>query len=401
MLTLLEPRPLNVDIHCRTSGSSDLETTLRSPLAACTDPRWSLDMLQLFLNQVRRLGCAAVDHEAIARILIVQRNIAFRFEYEAMPSSWVQRSAIVLSTLCRSFVSPAWGSVKLDLTQFVLELVFWSFRFQWPNFESLIATRRFLISATSVEAYPDVPISEAQFLEMPLWTPEDGPHLPAEARRFLFQLFLMFQEVSAPPAKAPSTRKPSRPSRTSTNCTPTEPPSVSARRLLSYASLGSTPVDGLLRALVALLPEPLPNFSCSLGIVEGDSAETSARALWQIIFAQARPASAMTSPPRLEVFGTEFLLSQVLEEVEAVTPSSWLKKSVPFDAQRFPRNRAVVKALCTHGANLCRRGIEDLFPAHGESPALHEATVVPEDMVLAPLVPPVEGEPSRPVSRAP
>lgn len=358
-------------------------------------------MLQLFLNQVRRLGCAAVDHEAIARILIVQRNIAFRFEYEAMPYSWVQRSAIVLSTLCRSFVSPAWGSVKLDLTQFILELVFWSFRFQWPNFESLIATRRFLISATSVEAYPDVPISEAQFLEMPLWTPEDGPHLPAEARRFLFQLFQTFQEVSAPPAKAPSTRKPSRPSRTSTNCTPTEPPSVSARRLLSYASLGSTPVEGLLRALVALLPEPLPNFSCSLGIVEGDSAETSARALWQIIFAQARPASAMTSPPRLEVFGTEFLLSQVLEEVEAVTPSSWLKKSVPFDAQRFPRNGAVVKALCTHGANLCRRGIEDLFPAHGESPALHEATVVPEDMVLAPLVPPVEGEPSRPVSRAP
>jgi len=302
----------------------------------------------------------------------------------------------------------------------------------WPSLDVLEASRRALeaqLDADQLPAWPDVPVSEDAFLQLPLLEemlegcPTDVKGgLGERSRAMKLWLFQLLAGLEGEGCGGAAT--------------------VSARRIFCYLGLGSSPTDGLRRALRLLLPAPHP---------KGQDEDQQEPPRWRIhdfwcaLFGcRGRPAGASAEPPALADFVKDLLVAKreatpapelagakVAKAKSNAKPKADAKaKAKPGSRQggRTPsptadedddlpppvppeeatcaleeaallRHPQVVKGLCSHGALLCRkaRALDVLFPRSGEGlvPVLSSQEAA-ELQGLEALAPPAEVAPEDP-----
>lgn len=225
-------------------------------------------------------------------------------------------------------------------------------------------------------------------MRLPLWDAQvEAP------RRWLFHCLACFEDEANP--RAPNGGRPGA--------------TVSARRLFVYLGLGDTPFEGCQNLLGLLLPKTADDG----GEDQVDSSEVLVHDVWKVLFsAQARPRYAASPPRELEPFCRELVPPPPPPEPapvkkgqppptppEPIPPPPPEEVLVSRDNRTLLRHAAVVRALCTHGALLCRkRSLRALFqPVRGDSagddedvappPLLRNAAEASVARALASMVP--------------
>jgi hypothetical protein len=420
---ILQPPKLEVASIPATQLQLSEKATSRKSVSGAdsssTANRWTQDMLLgLAKNLTERSGAAAaVSSDTFLAALLEQRSSGFGFDVDMVPPSFVSRSEALLAYFSATLVTPAWGNIAVDVTEILLQLTFHERNVPWPTAEALVAARGLIESAASglteeqLLAYPDVPVSEELFMQLPLWDDQVQQQLadeqPAERldaiKIWIFRILLFFQDEAQP--LLPSASGPN-------------PAAISARRLFTYLGLAATPMAGLQLAL-KLLISPLPQKNDAEGEVQEDAiAKIRVQHLWFILFStQGRSSKAVAAPPTLADFCAELLPPD--EEPEPVAAAKAAPKGKPgkgaptpepveeekapppppeemtvaFDEQLM-RNKAILRGLCTHGGLLSmRRALDVLCPsASGSSPtsttALHDTAAAASARGLESLVPP-------------
>lgn len=422
-------------------GSKDA-TALVGTEAPTRSERWPQAMLCGLMQQLleRGGGAACVPPGVLLEVLMRMRNQTLSFEAECMPRSWALRSEASWRVFCEAFVSPEWGSVGVDVTELLLALTFHGRQLGPPSDEALEESLQLLkspeagVSEEELEAYPDVGVSEALFLKLPLWpagddgAPEAMPKCeqPEALRRWIFRVLRCFEDGSAPELLVvPGQLR-----------VDESVGAVSARRLFGYLSLGPAPSVGLRRALRTLLPVPLAEGPPPTA--EGDGATSAApaaavRDVARVLFGGGRPAEAVRPAPELlqlckallpEAYDREAWLA-AKETAAAADPKAKAKaapkKGAPppepaadkgdpppppeeatlsMGEAEFLRHPAVVQALLTHGAAHCwKRVVAALFSDEGR-PVAVSAAQLDKVQPLASLIPP-PAEPAAPAEPAP
>lgn len=243
--------------------------------------------------------------------------------------------------------------------------------------------------------YPDVPVSEDLFMKLPLWSSQEEARLRDEPwqeradalRRWIFHLLLWFENSSDPkPPVVPGQAK----VRSATR-------EISARRLFTYLGPGATPTEGLQRMLRLTLPAP------GVALSE-DPCEMKIQDIWNIVFSRkSRPRGVGMRAPALTTFCKELLYvppekvadakaggaqkgkappppakgggnkpSPAEEEAEApvVSPE---EATFGLGEKALLRHLATARALCTHGALLCRPRVLVALFANGADAASSQA----------------------------
>lgn len=433
----MHPQPLDAELlnPAEAGGGTPQPTQTRGSLSSLPpglEHWWTMDMLRGVRGRLARRGggADALAEGAVLGVMVECRNLTLSFESELIPQDWATRSEECLALLCRSLARPAWGAVRVDVTEFMLTLTIHVRQMAWPSLDVLEDSRRALedqLDADQRLAWPDVPVSEDAFLKLPLLE-EMLAGCPADVKgglgersramkRWLFQVLAGFEGEGCGGAAA-----------------------VSARRIFCYLGLGSSPTDGLQRALRLLLPAPHPK-----GQDEDQQEPPRWRIhdLWCALFGcRGRPAGVSAEPPALADFVRDLLIAK-REATPAPEPSGGkvakaksnakpkadakakakpgsrqggrtpsptgdededLPPPVPpeeataaLEEQALLRHPQVVKGLCSHGALLCRkaRALEALFPRPGAGllPVLssQEAADLEGLEALAPPAEPAEG----------
>jgi hypothetical protein len=369
-------------------------------------------MLRGLLQNIvdRSSSAAAISANTLLAALLEQRSSGFKFDVDLVPPMWVKRSEATLAAFCAALVNPEWGNVAVDVTELFLALTFHDRRIPWPTIEALAASRQLIESRVeSVEAYPDVQISEELFMELPLWddkvssqladepSAEQLPHL----KRWIFRILLCFQKDGQACVPAMLGRPSNEP--------------ISARRMLTYLGLGRTPMEGLRAAMKLLLPiQPKVIVQGEAEAEEKESRpEILVQHLWSILYSRlGRPVAGAPKAPELAEFCTDLVppapLEPVVEEtkkgkpakgapaaspepVEVEPPPPPEKMTVLLDEAELLRKKAVLSGLCTHGGLLChRRALETFFPVARDPTvlvSLHNSKDALEAEGLASLVP--------------
>lgn len=421
VLKVIVPKTLDVDVYVppklEVLPTSDATTTgsITRPSSSMSQGRskstirsvpekWSQEMMWGLLTRLcDDANAGACDMEQLQKALLERRHAALGFQNEqVIPPSWVQRPLAVYHLLCRSFVEPAWGASKVDLTEFFLALAHHENVVAWPNMEALEATRSFLHSEESsldeeeLAKYPDVNISEELFCQLPLWP----GGCPAELRKWMFQVLHCFSkegEVCLPPKPGGQDGK----NETSH--------SITARRILGYFGLATSPAKAFSQFCRLYLPSNL------FAAEEDPPPQVLVKDLWTILYSQKTRPAAMMAPelPDLATFCTNLLeegkvpeavpkakakaKGKAKPEVEEETevPPVPEEATVAFSEQLLLSRQTVLKALVSHGGLLCRRrGLEMLFPKTGSIFPLKtsaEAAALTELQSLVPE-PPAEEE---------
>jgi len=251
---LLDPKPLAVEVYRpvrRTVPEPPRSGSPETRLRAAENPnRWTQRMLAALLSKLLELsqGAAVAIAEDVFSGISCQWHFTFRLQEKLVPPAIANRSVDALQLMCENLVSPSWGTSAVDLLELLLTLTFQARSVAWPSIEALQVCRRTV--ETSLEdpyAFPDVPISEALFLQLPLWGHAADFKLSQEPadeeqsdgiKKWIYQLFLRLEAAAAGGQGGA--------------------PELSARRLFSYLALGDTPSQGLLGSLKCLLPKTKP-----------------------------------------------------------------------------------------------------------------------------------------------
>ncbi|CAE7579672.1 Dhodh [Symbiodinium sp. CCMP2456] len=345
------------------------------PLRPVFPEKWSQDMLWGLLTRLADLSGAVCSAEQLLQALLERRHSALGFNNEqVIPESWVMRPLVVYKLLCDSMVEPAWGATGVDVTEFLLVLSHHENSVPWPTPEALEETRSFIQSEESpldpdvLSSYPDVPISEELFCQLPLW-PET---CPPELRRWIFQVLATFAEEQV--------RLPAKPSRR-----PEDPSefTITARRIFGYFGLGHSPAESFSRLCRLLLPrEALA--------AEEEPAQVLVKDLWMLLHSQrSRPSGLLAPVPDLATFCNNLLEEAKAETAAAAAPKGKAapkpkgkakqeveeevepppipeEATVAFSEKVLLQRKTVLRAFCSHGGLLCRRrGLEVLFPTAG------------------------------------
>ncbi|OLP92377.1 hypothetical protein AK812_SmicGene25849 [Symbiodinium microadriaticum] len=274
----------------------------------------------------------------------------------------------------------------------------------WPTPEALEETRSFIQSEESplgqdvLASYPDVPISEELFCQLPLW-PET---CPPELRRWIFQVLATFAEEQV--------RLPAKPSRR-----PEDPSefTITARRIFGYFGLGHSPAESFSRLCRLLLPrEALA--------AEEEPAQVLVKDLWMLLHSQrSRPSGLLAPVPDLATFCNNLLEEAKAETAAAAAPKGKAapkpkgkakqeveeeveppplpeEATVAFSEKVLLQRKTVLRSFCSHGGLLCRRrGLEVLFPTAGSGWSLatsSQAAALQELQSLVPEATPEEEE---------
>lgn len=354
--------------------------------------RWTQEMLWGLFIRLSELGAnatgGALSEDKLLQALLERRRAALSYETEqAAPTSWVKRNEDVLQLLCKSMVEPAWGAKAVDVTEFILALIYNENRLTWPSFEALEETRKFLeaeenaFDAERLQEYPDIPISEALFLKLPLWGA--GP-VPEDLKVWIYQVLACYDDEDSPVL-------PQRPGGKG----PEALRELSARRLFLYFVLGIAPADGFHRLSRLLLPRS--SFEAS----EDQPAAFRVKDMWTILYSQkGRPRKLVGTAPSLETFSLELWQegqepeaalakakaapkakgkgAVVEEEKPPPTPPKAEEATVALTEEALLLRPSVVRALCSHGGLLCRRrGLEALFTSASGGGACLTSTAAP------------------------
>lgn len=375
------------------------------PLRPVFPERWSQDMLWGLLTRLADLSGAVCSAEQLLQALLERRHCALGFNNEqVIPESWVMRPLVVYKLLCDSMVEPAWGATGVDVTEFLLVLSHHENSVPWPTPEALEETRSFIQSEESplgqdvLASYPDVPISEELFCQLPLW-PET---CPPELRRWIFQVLATFAEEQV--------RLPAKPSRR-----PEDPSefTITARRIFGYFGLGHSPAESFSRLCRLLLPrEALA--------AEEEPAQVLVKDLWMLLHSQrSRPSGLLAPVPDLATFCNNLLEEAKAETAAAAAPKGKAapkpkgkakqeveeeveppplpeEATVAFSEKVLLQRKTVLRSFCSHGGLLCRRrGLEVLFPTAGSGWSLatsSQAAALQELQSLVPEATPEEEE---------
>jgi len=308
----------------------------------------------------------------------------------------------VLEAVCRAFAVTEWGAALVDVTEVLLTLTLHRRPVTWPTLDSLLATRKVLLSEVSGlsskqrEQYPDVPISEELFMRLPLWDDKSADRDPLGERsdmlrRWIFRVLLCFDKEAMPQPPAVRGKLPGN----SVNDV------ISARRLFSYLGVGPAPMVGFQRMLKLLLPT-----------VQGttqDLTEVRVRDIWEILFScKGRPAQARVQPPEVndfcrELLGIEADVPDSPVEGETPSPSAPVEDSMmPFDETALVKHPAVFRGLCTHGGLLCyKKVLNVLFADENDGPKVCTSAEVADVKALASLVPVLPPKSESPVVSEP
>jgi len=396
-------------------GTAGTSTTASAARRSEVAERWSQDMLWGLLLRFLDVGTGSsgvVSPEHLRQVLLERRHAALGYEQEQVsPLSWVQRPEEVYNLLCRSWVEPAWGANAVDVTEFMLALVHNEYQLDWPSIEVLEQTRSVIESEESglsedvLAQYPDVPINQELFMKLPLWL-DNEPACTDDLKQWIFQVLQCFEKEAdpSPPPRPPSRRM--------SGAQPTMPQSsgtVSARRLFVYLGLGRAPAEGFQRMTRLLLPAAVFHGS------EEAPADVRIQDLWTILFScKGRPRSMVASAPDLASFCALVLQegkgepaaapakggkaapkakgkkgAEVEEDTDAGPPPPPEEATVVWSQQALLQRPSVLRALCSHGALLCRRrGLETLFPSGGAGKPLLSAAEAAAAVELQSLVPP-------------
>eukprot|EP00439_Symbiodinium_sp_Y106_P024747 s432_g3.t1 len=376
------------------------------PLRPVFPERWSQDMLWGLLTRLADLSGAVCSAEQLLQALLERRHCALGFNNEqVIPESWVMRPLVVYKLLCDSMVEPAWGASGVDVTEFLLVLSHHENSVPWPTPEALEETRAFLQSEESpldqdvLASYPDVPISEELFCQLPLWPETCQPEL----RRWIFQVLATFADQEQVRLPAKPSRRPEDPSEFT----------ITARRIFGYFALGHSPAESFSRLCRLLLPrEALA--------AEEEPAQVLVKDLWTLLHSQrSRPSGLIAPVPDLAIFCNNLLEEAKAETAAAAAPKGKAapkpkgkakqeveeeveppplpeEATVAFSEKVLLQRKTVLRAFCSHGGLLCRRrGLEVLFPTAGSGWSLatsSQAAALQELQSLVPEATPEEEE---------
>merc|ERR1719453_2459079 len=126
----LNPATLEVKIL---QPPGKLEVAPAPAASKAASNRWTQDMLiALAKNLVGRSGGATISADGLLAAILEQRSSGLRFDVDIVPPSLVLRSESALASLCSAQVTPAWGNVAVDITEFLLHLTFHERNISWP-----------------------------------------------------------------------------------------------------------------------------------------------------------------------------------------------------------------------------------------------------------------------------
>lgn len=420
-------------VRSRTDGST---------VEGGTADRWSQTKLCVLAQSVleRFQGAAAVPAEGMFQLLCKLRNETLSWEFDYVPQAWVSRAEAALKLFCQAHIAPRWGCLAIDVTEMLLNLTYVGRDLVPPSMKALQRARQLIESAEGGlteeqrATFPDVPISEELFVRLRLWEEaassgsDDLPCKRHEARiRWIFRIFRCFENENQPQLLT----MPGRPRGDGSAGT------ISARRLFTYLGLGTMPSDGLQRALALLMP--LRTAACHVEEDHQAAPKILVQDLWRVLFSQrGRPTCLVAPPPPLMQLCKELLPKvydkeaykaaqaaaasaaaadskakpkskavakskggkvspePVLEEEEDVGPPPPPEEATLSIAEvELGRHPAVLRALLSHGALLCRRrAIAVLFPEEGAATSLATAGEAAQLRGLESLVPVLPSEPS-------
>jgi len=248
-------------------------------------------------------------------------------------------------------------------------------------------------------SYPDVPISEELFCQLPLWPETCQPEL----RRWIFQVLATFADQEQVRLPAKPSRRPEDPSEFT----------ITARRIFGYFALGHSPAESFSRLCRLLLPrEALA--------AEEEPAQVLVKDLWTLLHSQrSRPSGLIAPVPDLAIFCNNLLEEAKAETAAAAAPKGKAapkpkgkakqeveeeveppplpeEATVAFSEKVLLQRKTVLRAFCSHGGLLCRRrGLEVLFPTAGSGWSLatsSQAAALQELQSLVPEATPEEEE---------
>jgi len=390
------PQPMRGNLAL-TRRPSSLGTRSSMP-----DGRWSQDMLRGLLQHLmpRISGAAVCSPDDLLAVLLERRLSGYSFDVDLVPPAWVRRSEASLAAFCLGFASTRWGDVAVDVTELLIALTLHERNLPWPTPEALLASREHLekylaAGGVPLEKYPDVPVSEDLFLQLPLWDEEalamlnDEPQNErSEAlKRWIFAVLQCFQDESTP--RLPDAA-------TVGTASLTSGAGISARRLFTYLGMGVTPMAGAQLAVQLLLKVDRPTETSEAGEEVEGAPQIFVHQLWAMLFSEGgtRPRGAAAPAPELgdfcrELTAVEGAEADAADLDPAEEPPAPETITIPFDERALLRKPAVLGALCTHGGLLCRkRALAMLFPTGQTSGlALHNSAESAEAKGLVSKVP--------------
>jgi len=241
-------------------------------------------------------------------------------------------------------------------------------------------------------------------MKLPLWL-DNEPACADDLKQWIFQVLQCFEKEADP---SPPPRPPSRRMSGAQGTMPQSSGTLTARRLFAYLGLGRAPAEGFQRMARLLLPAAVFHGS------EEAPADVRIQDLWTILFScKGRPRSMVASAPDLASFCALVLQeakaepaappkggkaapkakgkkgAEAEEDTDAGPPPPPEEATVVWSQQALLQRPSVLRALCSHGALLCRRrGLETLFPSGGAGKPVLSAAEAAAAVELQSLVPP-------------